>query len=554
MTDSERIDDRWLLTPAERALVMTKRRASRLGFAVLLTFFRERGRFPRDSSEIEAQGIAALSRQLDIPAPTANDVFLTGRTAERLRAEIRARFGFREAKVADAEQLLIWLRDHFAAEVGDELAPMLEQLEVRCRELAIEPPTLERMERIARSALRAHEERFHTSVYERLPPATRERLDALLRPEKADTDADGDQDAATDHTPAVLLKLRDDPGRPSLASLQDALAKLELIRGIDLPAGLFDGASPCDLERSRQRVSVEVPRDLRRHPEPVRITWLAAFVYLRARSLTDDLVDVLIETIHKIGARAERKVERELLEDLKRVSGKQNLLFELADAALAQPDGVVREVVFPVVSEQTLQDLVREWKATGPTYRVTLRTVIRNSYRGHYRRMVPTLLAALEFRSNNERHQPVMEALDLVKRFATTKVHTFPADETVPLDGVVRGLWRDAVIEKDAAGRERVNRVTYEIAVLEALRERLRCKEIWVVGANRYGNPDDDLPTDFEANREAYYQALKLPMDAERFIAEVQAEMDEALTTFDAGLKKNRFVRGAAGKAANLGG
>ena len=28
--------------------------------------------------------------------------------------------------------------------------------------------------------------------------------------------------------------------------------------------------------------------------------------------LTDDLVDLLIETIHQIGARAERKVEREL--------------------------------------------------------------------------------------------------------------------------------------------------------------------------------------------------------------------------------------------------
>jgi TnpA family transposase len=537
------VDDRWLLSPAEQALVATKKRANRLGFAILLTFFRERGRFPRDESEIDAQGVAALSKQLDVSMPVDREAYLPGRTAERLRAEIRARFGFREATVADAEALMAWLRDYVAAEVGGELAPMIEQMELRCRELAIEPPTPERMERIARSALSAHEERFHNGVYERLPHATRERLDALLRPEKADTDADGDQDAATDRTPALLLRLRDDPGRPSLASLQDALAKLELIRGIDLPAGLFDGVSPRDLERSRQRVAVEVPRDLRRHPEAVRITWLAAFVYLRARSLTDDLVDVLIETIHKIGARAERKVERELLDDLKRVSGKQNLLFELADAALAQPDGVVREVVFPVVGEQTLQDLVKEWKATGPTYRVTLRTVIRNSYRGHYRRMVPTLLEALEFRSNNERHQPVMEALDLVKRFATTKVHTFPADESVPLDGVVRGLWRDAVIERDAAGRERVNRVTYEIAVLEALRERLRCKEIWVVGANRYGNPDDDLPTDFEANREAYYQALKLPMDAERFIAEVQTEMDEALTTFNAGLKKNRFVR-----------
>ena len=83
------------------------------------------------------------------------------------------------------------------------------------------------------------------------------------------------------------------------------------------------------------------------------------------------MVDLLIETIHHIGARAERKVERELLADLKRVTGKQNLLFELADATLAQPDGVVRDVVFPVVGEQTLRDLVKEWKATGPTYRTT---------------------------------------------------------------------------------------------------------------------------------------------------------------------------------------
>ena len=79
-----------------------------------------------------------------------------------------------------------------------------------------------------------------------------------------------------------------------------------------LPGDLFDRASPRDLERCRRRVSVEVPRDLSRHLDAARITWLAAFVYLRARSLTDDLVDLLIETIHQIGARAERKVEREL--------------------------------------------------------------------------------------------------------------------------------------------------------------------------------------------------------------------------------------------------
>ena len=49
--------------------------------------------------------------------------------------------------------------------------------------------------------------------------------------------------------------------------------------------------------------------------------------------LTDDLVGLLIETIHQIGARAERKVERELLENFRRVSRKQNL------ANFAHPHG-----------------------------------------------------------------------------------------------------------------------------------------------------------------------------------------------------------------------
>ena len=55
--------------------------------------------------------------------------------------------------------------------------------------------------------------------------------------------------------------------------------------------------------------------------------------------------------------------------------------------------------------------------------------------------------------------------------------------------------------------------------------------------------PDDDLPADFEQNREDYYRALNLPLDVERFIADLQAEMRAALSTFDAGLKKNPSVR-----------
>jgi len=101
---------------------------------------------------------------------------------------------------------------------------------------------------------------------------------------------------------------------------------------------------------------------------------------VRSRAITDNLIDLLVETIHRINARAERRVEHELLEDLKRVSGKQSLLFQVADAALTHPDGIA-DIVFPIVSESTLRALVKEWRATGPSYRTTLRASIRNSYR-----------------------------------------------------------------------------------------------------------------------------------------------------------------------------
>lgn len=169
--------------------------------------------------------------------------------------------------------------------------------------------------------------------------------------------------------------------------------------------------------------------------------------------------------------------------------------------------------------------------------------MIRNSYKGHYRRMVPRLLEKLAFRSNNESHRPVIQALDLLKRYADSKLPLFPAEETVPTDGIVRALWRDAVIEKDAEGRERVNRITYEICVLEALRNRLRCKEIWVLGANRYRNPDEDLPADFDTQRTSYYRALNLPLEADHFIAALQEDMRGALDTLDAGLPGNHLVR-----------
>jgi hypothetical protein len=129
------------------------------------------------------------------------------------------------------------------------------------------------------------------------------------------------------------------------------------------------------------------------------------------------------------------------------------MLFRLAEASLEQPEGVVREVIFPVVSEERLAAIGKEWSSTGPLYRSRVQTRIRGSYRSHYRRLLAPLLNTLVFRSNNERHRPVIEALALLKRYLDCSAQYYPPEEAVPIDGVVPDAWREAIVEPDPSER-----------------------------------------------------------------------------------------------------
>ena len=110
----------------------------------------------------------------------------------------------------------------------------------------------------------------------------------------------------------------------------------------------------------------------------------------------------------------------------------------------------------------------------------------------------------------------------------------------MPLEGVVRNDWQDLVADDKHGGR--INRITYEWCVLTALREKVRCKEVWVQGADRFRNPDKDLPEDFDARREEYYAAIEQPRDAKAFVDALRGKAEGALAALDASLPSNAKV------------
>ncbi|GGP09672.1 Tn3 family transposase [Nonomuraea glycinis] len=273
---------------------------------------------------------------------------------------------------------------------------------------------------------------------------------------------------------------------------------------------------------------------------PVRLTLVAALAWSRTTEITDALVDLFIGLVSKFNTRAERKIEKAIEAEAKKVHRKTEKLFSIAEASLRTPEGTVRQVVFPAVpgGEATLQALVAEAKADAKAYKARVRTVLTSSYSNYYRRMLPKLLAAIEFKCNNTAYRPLMDAVDLLQRYADipNATRNYDASENVPIKGVVPDGWLEAVVDENGI----IERASYELCVIVSLKDALRRREIYVAGARRWRNPEEDLPTDFEDNRDVHYEELRQPLDAGVFIATLQEAMRAAMAACGEAVRRNR--------------
>jgi hypothetical protein len=425
---AEELLEHFTLLPDELVAIGNKSGTTRLGFAVLLKCFQYEGRFLRSRQEAAPEVVRFLATQVGVDAALFAQYVWEGRTIEAHRAQIREMTRIREFHRADEEALLDWL----ATSVFDhEQHPerLRDLIRAECRTRAIEAPA--DIAALIDTGLMAYEARIYTVIVARLAPDVQNRLDALL---VASPDAEEEEELP-------LSLMRHDPGPVGVESALSEIAKSRSLRAIGLPPDLFEGYSPKLVERLRRRIAAESPSHIREHPQAIRMTLLSALVFQRTQEVTDALVTLLIQIVHRIGKRAERRVEAAYINDLKRVAGKTRILYRIADAALEHPDEPVREVVFPIANEQTLRDLVAEYKAQEGAYRRHVQEVMRSSYRNHYRQILPALLDVLDFHSNNTVYQPVIEALTVVREYVESRLSWYPASIRPPLEGVIP-LWR----------------------------------------------------------------------------------------------------------------
>ena len=518
--DERDLSRTWSLSFDDLAFINSLAWAGRIGAAVQLKHFERHGCFVETKAAVPCEALFYVMEQIDATAADWDSYALGSRVARRHCLAILRYLGFRRATGRDRSALQTWLKsaDRVTAETFDE---MMSQAYGWCLRRKVYVPSRKIMERLVRSAAAAFQDAFLQSVARRISTQTQRKLEASLISPRSSTG---------------FQRLKDDVGSATLENVLSAAERLGFIQGLDLPYDLLEGLDRSWGARLARRVEGETASEMRRHTTERRLGLYAVYLMSRYSQLIDGLIDLLIEVVHRLGTKSRRRVIRGIAANIEKVYGKERLLVNIAVAAIDDPAGRVADVIFPVAGAQKLQAVIEEHRAKG-TLDKRIQTIMRGSYASHYRRMLPALLSVLEFRSNNMIWRPVLEAMALIARLEAEGRRVVSA--SLAPAGSLPQKWRNTVI--DAKGR--LNVISYELCVLTQLRDCIRAREIWVAGADRHRNPDNDLPADFAGRRDVYYEGLSLPQDARTFVAGIQAELQDALRQLNADMPGNDRVR-----------
>src|SRR5215207_7672725 len=174
----------------------------------------------------------------------------------------------------------------------------------------------------------------------------------------------------------------------------------------------------------------------------------------------------------------------------------------------AAPSQPVADAIFSRVDRAGLVDAVAAMERLAPRRRTVRAT---SSSPGAVRRYLPLLLDTLDFYATDA-GEPILDALDALRRTARQRRLT---PQELPTELIPRH-WRPLVEPEP----RRIDRAAYTMCALEALRDGLRRRDVYVARSERYGDPRAsllDAPT-WNASRSDVCRSLSLPETPEPFI------------------------------------
>ena len=545
---AEELEHDWNPSPQDLKFIAGRDQENILIFAVKLKFFENNGYFPKELIDIPEQIYQYIAESMEMELSSFIEYDWDSRTSRKHNTAIRNYFNFRTMELSDLSTLKDYIFEQYMP-FNLSYEYLKEKTYKYLFDRKIEPLSSAQMERHIDSWMTQFENNFFMTCNDLLDQDKKGSLDSLVQEQNelfiGNASVNINTRLKQDGINAIILNdLRQSTGKASTEEVKVWVSRLQKIKktGVILLSEQLAKMPLTLVKKYYNMVMTTPPGELRRYADNKRYAMLLCFCYLRGLAITDNLIEIFIQLTHRISTRAKKKVMQEFWKNRKKIYNKDAILIELVKLNLDNPQGVIEKTIYPKISKDTLENILKDPKNFDEYFQNRKFSCMRSSYAGHYRRMLAPIFSNLEFCSN-EANSPVLDAIVLIKKYQDSNLTHFPDNETVPDKIISRNQLKLISDKNEGKETKKVNKIGYELAVILHLRSQLRCKEIWAKNAKKYCNPDEDLPKDFDKNRDSYCLELDKPLKAEDFIDELQKNLETHLSLFNKNLPKNQKVK-----------
>lgn len=511
--------DLWSLNYDEEIFVAEKPEKSRLDYALRLKFYCIYGQFPKQTDNIPDFIINYVADLIE--SPDTNWPSKAGRTARRRNQEVKEFLGYEVLSGERHEAFLSW----YHAQVAFLDMPSI-QIDAQVRQWCIarkyEPPTSTEINLLIERVHSKFESAECTRITKSLPDHIKELMLLSINAEPG--------------LPSIM-DLRSHPGRVGRDNFNLICERLQFINELEFPHQYIQSINEDWRKSVIRRMARLRPIDIRRMKDDRQLGMYAVYLTSRIPEITDSLITMLVDSVHKIETKAIRNIQKHISKQVHNIYNFQKTLSDILEATFENPNETAADLIFQIIDRKDALAFIDQQKSKNK-WAIDVFNEMHGSWRTHYRPMLRNLLNAVEFGSTVSKYRPILDALEWIRDNYDNRSRIRARDKEMPIEGVVPNEYIKGVIRG-----EFIDKLSYELCTIITLRKKLGTREIWVPGSEKYKNPEDDIPVDFEERRIEYYEDLNLDIDGRKFVAQLKQELKEHLLAFDQEFAKNKFVQ-----------
>jgi TnpA family transposase len=513
-TDAAAIVRHYTFSSEDLTLIRERRRAAnRLGFAVHLAYLRFPGRVIGVDENPPRDMLCFIAAQIGGSYHDFEDYAARSQTRRAHLGELQRYLGIRPFRREDYRAAAeAALEEATGTDRGDAIvAAIIDHL----RKRSIMLPASVTLEKIGLAARARARKRAHKSLIEGLEQECIAGLETLLA-------VSGD----LNRTP--LAWLSEWPEAPTQKNLVEVVERLQTVRKLRIGQDREQRIHRARYAAIAREAAILSAQHLSRFDTPRRLATLVVFAREMEAILTDAAITMFDRMLGSIFRRADQAHKDHVVDRAKTLDASMRALLGMAKAMLAAKARGEDQVaaVERALGWDRLNNLVAEAEKIVIRARDDNLNEIVDRY-PTVRRTAPIMLHAFVFRSWKP-DDPLLTALDALRELYATGQKKLPSHAPAAF---LRAAWRK-LIGTGAAADSRA----YQVAVIMALRDRLRCGDIWVEGSRAFRAFDDFLlpPETFAARQRENELGLAVSDRFEAWRAERVSLLHSRLREIDA--------------------